>query len=412
MTAARDTALPDSHQAQRSREPPWFTPWVLVACTGVSILSTDLYTPSLPHLPRLLGSDAETVQLTMSLNLAAYAVAQLAHGPLADRYGRRHMLLIGLVGFLIASLGCAIAQSVGGLIAGRIAQGCFASVSSVVIVIMIRELYDGSRAVRVMGLYGIAVGLVPAVGPLIGGYVFVLAGWQMNFLLLAMLTALVVLLVWRLLPETGSRDPAALQPRRIALGYLELLRLPVYWRYLLPLASQFGAMFGFITAGPFILIDLLGVATEHYGLWYGSMVLAFIAGSLLATRLATRHPPDGLVRLGLLFSCSGGLAFLPLVLAGLVSPASLIACVSLLAFGIGLLFASGPFCIFDALGERPRGPASALLSALQLAAASLGSLSVGVFYDGTALPLAATMALLSAIGGLGYLLLGPLARRA
>jgi DHA1 family bicyclomycin/chloramphenicol resistance-like MFS transporter len=384
---------------------------VLVACTGVSILSTDLYTPSLPHLPELLGSDAETVQLTMSLNLAAYAVSQLAHGPLADRYGRRFLLLVGMVGFLVASLGCALAQGIGGLIAGRVAQGLFSSVSSVVVVIMIRELYAGHRAVKVMGFYGMAVGLVPAVGPLIGGYVFVLAGWRMNFLLLVGIAAAVFLLVWRLLPETGTRDRDALRPRRIARGYLGLLALPVYWRYLLPLATLFGAMFAFITAGPFLLIERLGVATEDYGLWYGVMVLAFIAGSLLANRLAERISPDGLVRLGLIASCGGGFAFLPFVLFGAVSPVSLIACVSLLAFGLGLLFASGPFCIFDALGERPRGPASALLSALQLAAASLGSLSVGLFYDGTALPLAGTMAVLAALGGLGYLALGRATRR-
>lgn len=399
MTANGLTAAPQA----RHREPPWFTAWVLVACTGVSILSTDLYTPSLPHLPGLLGSDAETVQLTMSLNLAAYAVSQLAHGPLADRYGRRKLLLFGLFGFLFASLACALASSIDGLIAGRIAQGVFSSVSSVVVVIMIRELYAGDRAVKVMGLYGMAVGLVPAVGPLIGGYVFVLAGWEANFFLLAVTAAAAFLLVLRLLPETGTRDPQALQPRRIISGYLGLLALPVYWRYLLPLATLFGAMFAFITAGPFLLIERFGVETENYGLWYGAMVLAFIAGGLAANRLAGRLAPDGILRVGLVFGCAGGLAFLPLVLAGHANPTSLIACVSVLAFGIGLLFASGPFCIFDALGDRPRGPASALLSALQLAAASLGSFLVGAFYDGTALPLAATMAGLVLLGGLGYL---------
>ena len=411
MTAANSTAAPAAGAAEPAREPSWFTAWVLVACTGVSILSTDLYTPSLPHLPTLLGSDAETVQLTMSLNLASYAVAQLAHGPLADRYGRRFLLLIGMVGFLFASLGCALAQDVGGLIAGRIAQGLFSSVASVVVVIMIRELYAGHRAVKVMGLYGMAIGLVPAVGPLIGGYVFVLAGWRMNFLLLAAIAATVFLLVWRLLPETGERDTAALHPRRIVTGYLDLLGLPVYWRYLLPLSTLFGALFGFITAGPFLLIERLGVATENYGLWTAVSVLAFIAGSLAASRLAGRTTPDGLVRAGLVFACGGSLALLPVVLAGAVSPASLMACVSLLSIGLGLLFASGPFCIFDALGDRPRGPASALLSALQLAAASVGSLSVGLFYDGTAMPLAVTMAAMAVVGGLGYLLLGPATRR-
>ena len=239
----------------------WVVPAVLVACTSVSILSTDLYTPSLPHLPRLLASDAETAQLTLSLNLAAFSFAQLLHGPLADRFGRRRLLLVGMFGFVAASLICAAAQTIGELLAGRIVQGLFSSVASVVVILIIRELFDKRRAVRIMGYYGMAIGMAPAIGPLIGGYVYVLAGWRMNFVLLAVLAAGVFLLVRWLLPETGTRDHGAIQPRRIARGYLALLRRRAYLRYLVPLTMVFGALFAFVTAGPFVLIDRLGVAT-------------------------------------------------------------------------------------------------------------------------------------------------------
>ncbi len=380
---------------------------MLVACTSVSILSTDLYTPSLPHLPRLLASDAETVQLTLSLNLAAYAFAQLLHGPLADRFGRRRLLLVGMFGFVVTSLICAAAQTIGGLLAGRVIQGLFASVSSVVVILIIRELFDKNRAVQIMGYYGMAIGMAPAIGPLLGGYVYVLAGWRMNFVLLAALAAGVFLLVRWLLPETGTRDHGAIQPRQILRGYLALLGRRAYLRYLIPLTMVFGAFFAFVTAGPFLLIDRLGVATEDYGLYYGLLVLAFMTGSLTVTRLAGRVSADRLVQGAILFACLGGVVLVAPLLAGHESLAAILLGMTLFSFGMGLILASGPSCLLDAAGDGPTGSASALSGSLQMAAASLAGLLVGSFHDGSAWPLALTIAGFTGMAALAYVGLRP-----
>lgn len=392
-------------EARPTRAPHRFVPWILVSCTGLSILSTDLYTPSLPHLPALLDSDPATVQLTMSLNLAAYAGAQLLHGPLADRFGRRRLLICGILAFVLASLGCALAGSIGQLLAGRIAQGLVGSVASVVVILMIRELYSSDRAVKILGLYGVAVGMVPSVAPLIGGYIHVYAGWRSNFLLLAGLACIVALLVLRWLPESGARDPEALRPGRILANYRRLLKRPAYLRYLLPLTFQFGALFAFITAGPFVLIDRLGVPTQHYGLCYGVMVLAYMAGSLATSRVAGRLEPAEILRRTSLVCPAAGLLLLVPVLLGHESVVAIVLSISLFALGLGPLLASGPVCLLEAAGEIPKGPASALCGSLQLTAASLAGLLVGSFHDGTALPLACTLAALSLIGILGYLVL-------
>ncbi len=393
-------------RSQSAERASWVIPAVLVACTSVSILSTDLFTPSLPHLPGLLASDAERVQLTVSLNLAAYAFAQLLHGPLADRFGRRRLLLVGMVGFLIASLFCAAAQTIDGLLAGRIVQGLFASVSSVVVILIIRELFDKDRAVRIMGYYGLALGVTPALGPLIGGYVYVLAGWRVNFLLLAVLAGGVFFLVAWLLPETGTRERDALRPRQMAWGYLGLLRRRAYLRYLFPLTLMFGAFFAFVTAGPFLLIDRLGVATQDYGLYYGLLVLAFMAGSLTVTRLAGRVPADLLVRGALLFAVLGSMVLVAPLLAGHESLAAILLGMALSSFGNGLVLASAPGCLLDSAGDGPSGSASALAGSLQLAAASLAGLLVGTFHDGSAWPMALTIAGFTGVAVLGYLGLG------
>ena len=377
-------------------------PLTLIACTGVSILSTDLYTPSLPHLPALLHSDAVTVQLTMSLNLMAYALAQLAHGPLADRFGRRRVLLGGLAGFLLASLACVVASSIHELIAGRIAQGVFGSVQSVVVLVMIRELYGGARAVRITGYYGMAIGLVPTVAPLLGGYVFIYAGWQANFLLLSMIAGAVLAMTFFHVPET-------LPPpyRRIGIGallwaYLQLLCMPAYLRYLLPMAAIFAGLFAFITAGPFVLIERLGVATQHYGYYFGIVVLAFIAGSFCASRLASRRSARQLVAAAVLTSLLGGLGLLLPILMGYETLALIVGAMSVYAFGIGLILAGGPTALFDAVGHRPLGAAAAMAGAVEMGMAALASLLVGLFYDGTALPMAVICAVMAATAALAF----------
>lgn len=380
----------------------WIAPAVLVSCTGVSVLSTDLYVPSLPHLPKLLNTDATTVQLTMSINLFAYAIAQLAHGPLADRFGRRQLLMIALCGFIVASVGCALASSIGELLAGRFAQGLFSSVPSVVVVLMIRELYLGSRAVGIMAIHGTAVGLIPAIGPLIGGYVFLAAGWRMNFVLLAVIASLVLVMVIRLLPETGVRDANALNPKRITSGYLRLLVDRGYLRYMIPLSAMFGGFFTFITAGPFVLIDQLKVPTQHYGLAYGTLIFCYIAGSLTANRLSSRVAADRLVQGAIGCALAGGLILFVSVFDGQADLVWVLVGMGAFCFGLGLVLASGPICLLDAADHDRQGPASALLGAFQLGTASLAALAVGLFYDGTAMPMASVILILSVIAALGY----------
>lgn len=383
------------------RPGPWLVPAVLVACTGVSILSTDLYLPSLPHLPELLHTDTTTVQLTLSLNIAAYSVAQLLHGPLSDRFGRRFLLIAGMIGFFVATLVCGLAADIDTLIAGRIGQGLTASVGSVVIVLIIRDLYHGSKAMQVMAAYGVALGLVPAVGPLIGGFVFVNLGWQANFLLLAGAIVIVFCLVLRFVPETGDRNPHALRPRAMLSAYAQLLRNRGYLRYYLPLTFSFGALFAFLTEGPFLVIQRFGVATEAYGLYHAIIVVAYMAGSLAVGRLAGRVQPADFVRLSMSSGAGGAFLLLLPVLLGYESLWLIMSGMALYALSLGFILASGPMCMLAAVEDGPKGSASALAGASQMAAGSLAGFIVAFTHDGSALPMTATIAgfLVLAVGG-------------
>ena len=380
----------------------WLILTALLSCSGVSILSTDLYTPSLPHLPALLETTPQIVQLTMSLNLAAFALCQLFYGPLADRFGRKPLLVYGLIGFLLSSLACALAPTVEFLIVARIAQGVFASAEAVVTMLLVRELFEGDAATRAMGLFGMGLGAFPALGPLLGGYIHIWAGWRANFVVMAGAIVFFGLLAVKVLPETKIPDKTALNVRNIRRTYRSLITDRAILRYLIPMGTSMAGMFAFITAGPFILIDLMGIRTEAYGLYSGATVVSYIIGSYSVSRLAHRVAAPVLVEAGLVMLFAGGLSALAVVVAGVASPLSLVAVLSISTFGIGLVFGAAPMVMLDLAGDARRGMASGLLGFFELGCAALGALAVGVFYDGTALPCAAVMSVSGALGAVAW----------
>jgi DHA1 family bicyclomycin/chloramphenicol resistance-like MFS transporter len=370
---------------------PLVIPALLVSASAVSILSTDLYTPSLPHLQSIFATDAATVQLTMSLNLAGYALAQLAYGPLSDRFGRRPVLLVTLFGFAFASLACALALSIEGLIGARTLQGILACAETVVGLAIIRDLYEEADSVRVLAAYGMAIALAPAVGPIIGGQVHVWFGWRANFLLVTALVVLVTVLVWRFLPETlDQRDHEAVRPGPLARGYLNLFSDRRFMAYVLISGATLAGLFAFITEGPFVYIERMGVATQDYGYYYAALVLTYFLASLAVNRLAKRHSADRLLALGLAIGVLGGTLALGLTSAGLADPIGLTLAASIVTGGMGFVFATAPVKAL-ALHATGRGRAAAVFGAVEMGGGALGALAVGLLHDGTAWPLALVM---------------------
>jgi len=380
---------------------PVLIPALLISASFVSILSTDLYTQSLPHLQGVFDTGAQRVQLTMSLNLLGFALAQLAYGPLSERFGRRPILLGGMLGFALSSLACAFAGSIDALILARTLQGMTACAEAVIAYAVIRELYDEAGAVRVLGAYGMAIAFAPALGPVIGGHMHVLFGWRSNFFLLTGLILLATFLIWRNLPETLRHpDPGAVDPGRLLRGYLGLLGDRAFMAYALVAGLVLAGLFAVVTALPFLFIERMGVRTEHYGYYYGVILLAYFLACLLVNRIAGRVSSDRLLAVGLGLCAAGGLSLLFLVTGALVTPVGVTATQCLLAFGLGLVLATAPIRAFDVC-RLGHGYAAALLGAVEMGLGGLGAFLVGVFHDGTAWPLAVVLAV-SSILALGY----------
>lgn len=404
MTTAQKSALRNHSAVQ----PHWSIPAVLIACMCVSILSTDLYTPSLPHLTRVFDTDAGTVQLTMSANFLGYALGPFAIGPLSDRFGRRPTLTFCMGLFALFSAACALVPTIEQLIAARIGQGASASVVSVLGVVIIRDLYRGPDAMRVLSIYGAAIGVAPALGPVIGGWIHVSFGWEANFWLLVVLGAMVSWAAWIFVPETARRTPLDL--RLSARRYRLLLTDP---RFVLPglaISAIFAGLFAYITAGPFLLIDHLGVPTERYGYYYGIGVLAYISGAAMANQLAHKAVPRTLTQAGVATSLLGAFLMVILDVSDAITPLSIVMAMSVFSIGLGLTFSAAPLVMLANVPKQRGAAAGVLFGAGQSLGAAIGAYSVASFYNDTPTPLVIAILVFTGLAAVFVVLSRPRAR--
>ncbi|MEM7255021.1 MAG: multidrug effflux MFS transporter [Pseudomonadota bacterium] len=358
----------------------------LVLASAASMMSTDLYTPSLPHLPAVFNTTERAVQLTISLNVLAFGIAQLFFGPLSDRFGRRPVILCGLVGFTAMSAACALASTIDALIAFRILQGIMGSVEAVVGLAIVRDLFAEVERIKVLAIWGMAVALAPAAAPILGGYIHVYLGWQANFGLVAGVAVVVTLLIFARLPESTRPNRQALAWSTLKVSLTSLVTSRIYMGNALLLGTSLGAIFVFITGGPFVLITYYGVATEQFGYFQAAIVLAFFFGSVFAGRWAERINVTRLLALGVALSLLGG-ASLPIIWwLGLLSPVTLTAGMAVVGLGLGPIFAVAPSIALEAFDEQA-GMASAVIGAVEMVCAGIASTVVTVLHNGTPGPM-------------------------
>ncbi len=369
---------------------------LLSALVAFQAISTDLYLPSLPAITADLGTDIGAVQLTLSLFLLGFGVGQLFWGAASDRFGRRPVLLAGLAAYLLSTLACALAPSIGLLVLFRLLQGASACAAVVLGRAVVRDLWEPREAARVLSYLASAMALAPMAGPVLGGWLTELWGWRANFHALALFGALVLLASWRLLGETNRlRDPRALDPRRFWGGCRIILANPAFRAHALAAAFVYSGIFAFISGSSYVLIELAGLSPRLYGLAFATAAFGYMLGGLAGGRLNRRLAIAGLLRTGAtiaLAAAAGGFALSLRVepdFAGIVAP------VFLYMFGAGLVL---PAAMAGAIGPFPEraGAASALLGFVQLLVAASAGMVVAVLYDGTARPMTGVLVLAAA----------------
>lgn len=259
----------------------------------------DAFFPAFHSVAAELGATDFEMQQTISVYLISYAVMSLLHGPLSDTYGRRIVMLWGVIVYTLASVGCALAPTIEWLLFFRMIQGFSTGAGLIVGRALVRDVYDGAEALKVQSLVTLFFGIAPVVAPIIGGIVYEAAGWHSVFWFLALYGAALSLLCLRALPETHPRAArTAFRPRPLFHTYKQIgsdLRF-----FLLALASgcNFSAFFLYISSAPNLIERLLGLGTYDYVWFFGPGIAGTMTGATLANRLAGRVPPRRTAAIG------------------------------------------------------------------------------------------------------------------
>lgn len=259
------------------------------ALAMVGAFSSDSVLPAFPSIAAGLSASAIQVQQSLTAFLIAFAAMNLWHGALSDAFGRRAVIGVALAGFTLASIGCALAPSIEVLIAGRVVQGLCAGAGQVVGRAVIRDLYAGAQAQKLLAQVSMMFAIAPVAAPMLGGLLVSVSGWRAVFVALALLSALLLSFALVLLPETLAKgDRIALHPVDLARAYGQVLRAPRVRRFALSIAAAQSAMFVSIAGAPAIILGHYKLAVTDFHWQFGPMVAGMFLGGAVSSRLAGR----------------------------------------------------------------------------------------------------------------------------
>lgn len=377
------------------RTPPHLL--TLVALSGVSALSMNVFLPSLPGMARDFQVDYGVMQLSVSAYIGASAVLQLLGGPLSDRFGRRPVVIWGLIGFLLATVGTLLATTATTFLFFRLAQSVI-TVCMLVPRAVIRDLYDGDRAASMLGYVTMGMAVVPMMAPVFGGVLDELFGWQANFAVMGLLGIAVLALAYRDMGETVRGGGMSLRAQMV--NYPILARSHRFWGYCLAATLSSGAFFAYLGGAPFVGEQVFGLTPAQVGYWFAAPSIGYLLGNFLSARFSPVMGLNRMILIGAVICLVALSAALLVDLSGVVHPLVFFGAIALMGLGNGMVL---PNANAGMMSVRPElaGTASGLGGALAVAGgAALSALAGALLQPGSgATPLLAIMCA-SALGGL------------
>jgi len=361
--------IPPQRFLDRSTAPSIFT---LIVLTGLGALSMNVFLPSLPQMAEYFGAEYGVVQLSVALYLGVNAALQLLVGPLSDRYGRRPVMLVGVVIYCLASLGCLWAPDVITFLVFRMIQASVV-VGLVLGRAVVRDLYPRDQAASMIGYVTMGMAIVPMVGPVIGGALGQAFGWKANFWLLFGAGLVILLLAWADLGETVRKGEGRLRDQFAQ--YPTLLLSRRFWGYSLSSTLASGAFFAYLGGAPLVGARIFGLEPALLGLFFGAPTLGYFFGNFTSGRFSVRVGVDRMILWGALITVAGLSTGLGLFFLGYKTALVFFGSMTFVGLGNGMVL---PNATSGMMSIRPdlAGTASGLGGSIMLAGgASLSALS-------------------------------------
>jgi DHA1 family bicyclomycin/chloramphenicol resistance-like MFS transporter len=365
---------------------------VLGALTAIGPLAIDMYLPALPTIAREFAVDASAVQSSLAAYFIGIAIGQAFYGPLSDRIGRKPSLYLGLSLFMVSSVGCALAGSVDALIAFRFLQALGGCAPIVIPRAVVRDHFDQAGSVRMLSLLMLVMGLAPILAPLIGGQLLVHFGWRAVFWLLAAYAAVWLTVVAMFLQESLPSARRVRQPITDMLAvYWSLLCDRRFMGYALSGALIFAGLLAYISGSPFVFIELFDVPPDQFGFFFGTNAFGIILASQVNRWLVGRVDTQRIVRIVLPVAMTAGIVLVVDAYSGFGGfPGILVPLFCYIACHGFVL--PNTTALAMAPHGRVAGSASALLGTLQFVLGAIAGSLIGVFANGTPVPMAAVVA--------------------
>ncbi len=363
--------------------------------------------PALPVIKDSFTVSTDVAQLTLSLSMMAIAFGTLVYGPMSDKYGRKPVMLAGLIVTLAGSLFCYFANSIETLILGRFVQAFGGAVGLVLARAIVRDVYGAEQAARVIATLVMVMVVIPMLSPALGGELMTRFGWHSVFVVIAVLSVALILLLGFKLPET-LENPVPFQGVTAMLGtFVTLLRSRAFCGYAFCVTFVSVVFFSFISAAPEIMVSVLGRPPTEYGYYFIMVPAGFMLGNYIARHFGKSTGMNRMIGLGASIALFGIALAVLLQLLGWHTPIALFAPISLAVFGNGITL---PNAQAAAINEFPEfaGSASGLTGFLQMAFSGVAAQLVAVIFNGTVYPLLGLMLVASILSMLSFRLGVPL----
>ncbi|MFM2370030.1 MAG: hypothetical protein RL619_2347 [Bacteroidota bacterium] len=365
---------------------------ILGSLTALGPFSIDMYLPGFAGIAKDLNTSVANVSMTLSSYFVGISAGQLLYGPLLDRFGRKKPLFIGLLVYILASLGCVFVTDINTFIGIRFIQAIGSCAAAVASVSMVRDLFPVKDIPKVFSLLMLVVGLSPMLAPTFGGYITADYGWHTVFFILMSMGILILLAAQIGLPNTFKPDTSiSLKPKPIITNFISILKEPQFYTYCFTGSIAFSGLFAYVAASPVLFMDIFKVDAKTYGWIFAFMSMSFIGASQINSLLLRKFTSEKMIYGSLVVQSIISLLFLILVMNNTIG---LYETTGLLFLFLGCMGISNPNTAGLTLApfSKNAGSASALMGAIQLGIGALASFAVGFFVKNSMLPMVVIMA--------------------